>query len=44
MIDEEGGTSEIIQTDVSKEESCRDAVSKTVELFGAVHILVNNGK
>ncbi|KAI8237964.1 hypothetical protein K4K57_002909 [Colletotrichum sp. SAR 10_99] len=28
--------------DVSKEDSCRDAVSKTVELFGAVHILVNN--
>ncbi|KAK1856061.1 short-chain dehydrogenase reductase sdr [Colletotrichum chrysophilum] len=42
MIDEEGGTSEIIQTDVSKETSCRDAVSRTVELFGAVHILVNN--
>ncbi|KAF4908661.1 Hydrolase tropI [Colletotrichum viniferum] len=42
MIDEEGGTSEIIQTDVSKEDSCRDAVSKTVELFGGVHILVNN--
>ncbi|EQB54180.1 dienelactone hydrolase [Colletotrichum gloeosporioides Cg-14] len=42
MIDEEGGTSEIIQTDVSKEDSCRDAVSMTVELFGAVHILVNN--
>ncbi|KAI8226750.1 hypothetical protein K4K54_003601 [Colletotrichum sp. SAR 10_86] len=42
MIDEEGGTSEVIQTDVSKEDSCRDAVSKTVELFGAVHILVNN--
>ncbi|KAI1366216.1 hypothetical protein F5Y08DRAFT_327435 [Xylaria arbuscula] len=41
MIDEEGGISEIIQTDVTDEESCKDAVARTVELFGAVHILVN---
>ncbi|KAI1307073.1 hypothetical protein F5Y03DRAFT_383855 [Xylaria venustula] len=41
MIDEEGGISEIIQTDVTDEESCKAAVAKTVELFGAVHILVN---
>lgn len=44
MIDEEGGTSEVIQTDVTDEESCRKAVAKTVELFGTVHILVNIGK
>jgi NAD(P)-dependent dehydrogenase (short-subunit alcohol dehydrogenase family) len=44
MIDEEGGISEVIQTDVTKEESCKAAVEKTVELFGAVHILVNIGK
>ncbi|EMD59044.1 hypothetical protein COCSADRAFT_348498 [Bipolaris sorokiniana ND90Pr] len=41
MIDEEGGISEVIQTDVTKEESCKAAVNKTLELFGAVHILVN---
>ena len=44
MIDEEGGISEIIQTDVTDEESCRNAVAKTVELWGAVHILVNIGE
>ncbi|KAI1742795.1 hypothetical protein F4680DRAFT_411755 [Xylaria scruposa] len=42
MIDEEGGTSEVIQADVTNEESCQNAVVKTVELWGAVHILVNN--
>ncbi|KAK4150001.1 hypothetical protein C8A00DRAFT_46497 [Chaetomidium leptoderma] len=41
MIDEEGGVSEVIQTDVTNEDSCKAAVTKTVELFGAVHILVN---
>lgn len=44
MIDEEGGTSEVIQTDVTDEESCKKAVAKTVKLFGTVHILVNIGK
>jgi NAD(P)-dependent dehydrogenase (short-subunit alcohol dehydrogenase family) len=43
MIDEEGGVSEVIQTDVTQEESCKTAVAKTIELFGAVHILVNIG-
>lgn len=44
MIEEEGGMSEAIQTDVTNEESCKKAVAKTVELFGAVHILVNVGE
>lgn len=44
MIDEEGGTSEVIQCDVTKEESVKAAVAHTVELFGTVHILVNIGK
>ncbi|ORX95663.1 hypothetical protein BCR34DRAFT_628992 [Clohesyomyces aquaticus] len=44
MIDEEGGISEVIQADVTSEESCNKAVQKTVELFGKVHILVNIGK
>ncbi|KAI0415514.1 hypothetical protein F5X98DRAFT_388716 [Xylaria grammica] len=42
MIDEEGGISEVIQADVTSEESCKAAVAKTVEFWGAVHILVNN--
>lgn len=41
MIDKEGGTSEFIQVDVTDESSCKNAVLRTVELFGAVHILVN---
>ncbi|KAF8193252.1 hypothetical protein K438DRAFT_1761957 [Mycena galopus ATCC 62051] len=41
MIDEEGGVSEVIQADVTVESACENAVKKTVELFGAVHILVN---
>lgn len=44
MIKEEGGISEVIQTDVTDEDSCKHAVAKTVELFGTVHILVNIGK
>lgn len=44
MIDEECGVSEIIQADVSNEESCKNAVAKTVDLYGAVHILVNIGR
>lgn len=44
MIDAEGGISEAIQTDVTDEESCRKAVARTMELFGAVHILVNIGE
>jgi NAD(P)-dependent dehydrogenase (short-subunit alcohol dehydrogenase family) len=43
MIDEEGGISEVIQADVTNEESCKAAVAKTVELFGAVHCIVNIG-
>ncbi|RGP72460.1 hypothetical protein FSPOR_2671 [Fusarium sporotrichioides] len=41
MIDEEGGISEVIQADVTQEGSCKNAVDKTVELWGALHILVN---
>lgn len=44
MIDEEGGISEVIQADVTSEDSCREAVEKTVEHFGSLHILVNIGK
>ncbi|KAK9784269.1 hypothetical protein SCARD494_13053 [Seiridium cardinale] len=41
MIDEEGGISEVIQADVTAEESCKAAVARTIELFGTVNILVN---
>ncbi|KAI1329290.1 hypothetical protein F5Y16DRAFT_409223 [Xylariaceae sp. FL0255] len=41
MIDEEGGISEVIQADITSEESCKDVVSRTIDLFGTVHILVN---
>lgn len=44
MIDLEGGVSEVVQADVTDEESCKNAVAKTVELFGAVNILVNIGE
>jgi NAD(P)-dependent dehydrogenase (short-subunit alcohol dehydrogenase family) len=44
MIDEEQGTSEVIQADVTDEESCKNAVAEAVKLFGTVHILVNIGK
>lgn len=41
MIDSEGGISEVIQTDVTSEDSCRNAVERAVSLFGTVNILVN---
>lgn len=44
MIDEENGTSIVIQADVTDEESCKNAVAKTVQEWGAVHILVNIGR
>jgi NAD(P)-dependent dehydrogenase (short-subunit alcohol dehydrogenase family) len=44
MIDLEGGISEVVHVDVTDEESCKNAVAKTIELFGTVHILVNIGK
>lgn len=44
MIDLEGGTSEVIQADVTDEASCQYAVARAIEIFGTVHILVNIGK
>ncbi|KAK0465946.1 uncharacterized protein EV420DRAFT_1261209 [Desarmillaria tabescens] len=41
MITAEGGISEVVECDVTNEESCKAAVARTVALFGAVHILVN---
>ncbi|KAI0598674.1 hypothetical protein F4775DRAFT_583626 [Biscogniauxia sp. FL1348] len=36
MIDKEGGISEVIEADVTVDGSCKNAVSKTVELFGTL--------
>lgn len=44
MITAEGGISEVVECDVTNEESCKAAVARTVTLFGAVHILVNIGE
>ncbi|CAG9992926.1 unnamed protein product [Clonostachys byssicola] len=41
MIDSEGGVSEVMQADVTDEDACKGVVARTVELWGAVHILVN---
>ena len=43
MIDAEGGISEVIEADVTDEESCKNAVAKTVQKFGSLHVLVNVG-
>jgi len=37
-----GGTALAIQTDVSREEDCDNAVAKTNEAFGPIDVLVNN--
>lgn len=43
MIAADGGVSEVVQADVTDEESCRKAIARTVELFGSLSILVNIG-
>lgn len=44
MIDEEGGVAETILCDVTVDAECKAAVTKAVELFGKVDILVNIGE
>ncbi|KAJ7624725.1 hypothetical protein FB45DRAFT_924091 [Roridomyces roridus] len=41
MIDAEGGVSEVVQCDVTKEKECEAAVRRVVEMWGKVHVLVN---
>lgn len=43
MIDLEGGVSEVIEADVTNESSVRNAVARTVQIFGSVHVLINIG-
>jgi len=41
-IEKAGGTAVPMQVDVSQEESCRELVAKTREIFGPVDVMVNN--
>ncbi|KAL8382010.1 hypothetical protein RB595_006005 [Gaeumannomyces hyphopodioides] len=41
IIEEEGGVAEVVQADVTLDTDCLAAVSKVIELFGRVDILVN---
>lgn len=41
-IKEQGGTAMALELDVSSEEAWKDVVKKTVEEYGAIHVLVNN--
>jgi NAD(P)-dependent dehydrogenase (short-subunit alcohol dehydrogenase family) len=41
-IEKAGGTVVPLQVDVSQEESCRELVAKTREIFGPVDVMVNN--
>ena len=41
-VQAKGGTAEFIRCDVSKSDDIRDAVDKTVALFGGVDVLFNN--
>jgi NAD(P)-dependent dehydrogenase (short-subunit alcohol dehydrogenase family) len=42
MIDKEGGTSMVVEADVTVPASCEAAVKKTVAAWGRVDFLVNN--
>ena len=44
VIDAEGGVAEVVVADVTDERSCREAVARTVALFGGLHVLVNIGE
>ena len=42
VVRSQGGTAEFISCDVSKPDEIRDAVEKTVDMFGTVDVLFNN--
>ncbi len=42
IVEREGGEAIVVEADVADMASCRAAVARVVEAFGAVHILVNN--
>jgi len=43
MIDAEEGESTVVQADVTDEDSVRSAISRAVETYGRIDILVNIG-
>jgi NAD(P)-dependent dehydrogenase (short-subunit alcohol dehydrogenase family) len=42
IVKAEGGEAIVVETNVADPQSCERAVARTLEAFGAVHILVNN--
>jgi NAD(P)-dependent dehydrogenase (short-subunit alcohol dehydrogenase family) len=42
VIQREGGESMVVEANVADAESCRQAVERVLQAYGAVHILVNN--
>ncbi len=44
MIEAEGGVAEVVQADVTVDADCKAAVTRAVELFGKIDILVNIGE
>ena len=42
LIERDGGTAILVETDVTSSESCKHAVDRALEAFGGVNILVNN--
>ena len=42
IIAREGGEAILVEADVASEQSCRRAIDRALEAFGALHILVNN--
>ncbi len=43
QIRDHGGEAVFVQTDISKEDDCRNVCDRAVETFGRLNILVNNG-
>jgi len=42
FIERDGGEAVLVETDVTRSESCQAAVDRAIEAFGGVNILVNN--
>jgi NAD(P)-dependent dehydrogenase (short-subunit alcohol dehydrogenase family) len=42
IVEREGGDAIVVEADVASPESCRAAVTRVLDEFGALHVLVNN--
>jgi NAD(P)-dependent dehydrogenase (short-subunit alcohol dehydrogenase family) len=42
LIEHDGGDAILVETDVANSESCKNAVDRALEAYGAVNILINN--